>query len=392
MSLWWKPRGAEAGAVRHNERVRSRHLLASLALIAATACSSLGSFGNAPPITSPVALVVWPARALPTPVVRSLRSLEGVMSLRRIGTSTLALTKLRGATRLLPIKHLGDIVPVSVMAIDPEAAAQETSFAEAAKALARGEAVISPIEARLRGLDVGDTFRLDSASRRSAWFKVGAITKPDAVWGDEIVIPLSAWGRLGLRGNRAVVLRVAAEKAGSVAQRIPSLLGGIPARIRPANTRENDGGPMLSTAEMKSTFGEFTFRRVNGYVFRPDPAWVDRNIVQARLPVLGLVACHRLMLPQLGAAMRELVAKGLSKLVYSVDGCWSPRMQFGNRSAISRHAFGAAIDLNYVNNQYGETPHQDRRLVEIMERWGFVWGGRWMIPDGMHFEFVRFAR
>jgi hypothetical protein len=391
MSWWSKLLEAEAGAVRHNEGVRSRHVLASLALIAATACSSLGSFGNAPSVTSPVALVVWPARNLPTPIVRSLRSLEGVESLKRIGTSTLAITKVRGATRALPIKQPGDIVPVSVMAMDPEAAAEETSFADAAKALARGEAVISEIEARLRGLSVGDVFRLDSPTGRSAWFKVGSIVGTGSVWGDEFVIPLSAGQRLGIRGNRAVVLRVAAEKAQAAAKRISSMLAGIRARIRLANAPENGSSPLLSTAEMKSTFGEFTFRRVNGYFFRIDPTWVDRNIVQTRLPVLGLVACHRLMLPQLTSAMQELAAKGLSSLVRSVDGCWSPRMQFGNRSALSRHAFGAAIDLNYSNNQYGEMPHQDTRLVEIMERWGFVWGGRWMIPDGMHFEFVRFA-
>ena len=32
--------------------------------------------------------------------------------------------------------------------------------------------------------------------------------------------------------------------------------------------------------------------------------------------------------------------------------------------------------------------HQDPRLVRIMERHGFSWGGRWpTVPDGMHFEY-----
>ncbi|MGH2726880.1 MAG: M15 family metallopeptidase, partial [Actinomycetota bacterium] len=42
-------------------------------------------------------------------------------------------------------------------------------------------------------------------------------------------------------------------------------------------------------------------------------------------------------------------------------------------------------------NPYGEKPRQDPRLVALMERWGFTWGGRWLVPDGMHFEFVRFV-
>ena len=28
--------------------------------------------------------------------------------------------------------------------------------------------------------------------------------------------------------------------------------------------------------------------------------------------------------------------------------------------------------------------------MKILEDWGFTWGGRWLVPDGMHFEFVRF--
>ena len=29
------------------------------------------------------------------------------------------------------------------------------------------------------------------------------------------------------------------------------------------------------------------------------------------------------------------------------------------------------------------------RLVSAFERWGFTWGGRWLVPDGMHFEIIR---
>jgi hypothetical protein len=28
----------------------------------------------------------------------------------------------------------------------------------------------------------------------------------------------------------------------------------------------------------------------------------------------------------------------------------------------------------------------DPRVVSIMEKWGFRWGGRWSPPDGHHFE------
>jgi hypothetical protein len=40
-------------------------------------------------------------------------------------------------------------------------------------------------------------------------------------------------------------------------------------------------------------------------------------------------------------------------------------------------------------NLFGQTPHQDPRLVDVFERWGFVWGGTFIEPDGMHFEYRR---
>jgi hypothetical protein len=40
-------------------------------------------------------------------------------------------------------------------------------------------------------------------------------------------------------------------------------------------------------------------------------------------------------------------------------------------------------------NAFGTKADQDARLVDTMERWGFTWGGRWIVPDGMHFEWNR---
>jgi hypothetical protein len=45
--------------------------------------------------------------------------------------------------------------------------------------------------------------------------------------------------------------------------------------------------------------------------------------------------------------------------------------------------------VNVGSNAFGKPPQLDPRVVEIVERWGFTWGGRWLVPDGMHFEFVR---
>jgi hypothetical protein len=123
-----------------------------------------------------------------------------------------------------------------------------------------------------------------------------------------------------------------------------------------------------------------------------DPGWVRRNIVRARVPMLGEITCHRALFPQLRGALEEVVADGLAYLIDpdQYAGCYNPRFidrRPGGR--LSHHAWGVAIDLNWRDNAFGTRPDQDRRLVERMERWGFTWGGRWLIPDGMHFEWNR---
>ncbi len=66
---------------------------------------------------------------------------------------------------------------------------------------------------------------------------------------------------------------------------------------------------------------------------------------------------------------------------------------------LSVHAFGAAIDINaryadywrWAGGRPGNVPrHRNRiprRIVEIFERHGFIWGGKWYHYDTMHFEY-----
>jgi peptidoglycan LD-endopeptidase CwlK len=75
---------------------------------------------------------------------------------------------------------------------------------------------------------------------------------------------------------------------------------------------------------------------------------------------------------------------------------WRP---IAGSDQLSAHAFGIAIDINSDYSDYwrwaktsGENkityrnriPHS---IVEIFERHGFIWGGKWYHYDTMHFEF-----
>ena len=63
----------------------------------------------------------------------------------------------------------------------------------------------------------------------------------------------------------------------------------------------------------------------------------------------------------------------------------------GNRSA---HAWGVAIDINTKFADYwlwakngayrNQIPFE---IVEVFERHGFIWGGKWAHFDTMHFEY-----
>ena len=140
--------------------------------------------------------------------------------------------------------------------------------------------------------------------------------------------------------------------------------------------------------------GEFAARPLPNGSLAMDPAWEAAHIVTASVPILGQVRCNRAIIPQVRGALSELIRDGLSQLIdpTAYAGCYSAR--FLNRdptASISHHSWGAALDINVSTNHFGQVPHQDPRLVAVFERWGFTWGGRWLVPDGMHFEFVRFA-
>ena len=119
------------------------------------------------------------------------------------------------------------------------------------------------------------------------------------------------------------------------------------------------------------------------------PAFVNRYLVTRRVPILGVVTCHRAMVPALRRALGELVRRGLARLVDPGDyaGCYAPR-RIQARGQLSLHAWGVAIDINASSNPFMGRSRQDRRLVRTMIRHGFSWGGDWpTIRDPMHFEF-----
>ena len=78
-----------------------------------------------------------------------------------------------------------------------------------------------------------------------------------------------------------------------------------------------------------------------------------------------------------------------NKMVKDFGGCFNIRYMKG-RKKYSTHSWGIAIDLNVRDNPFGsKISKQDKRLVEIFKKYGFIWGGDWeKRPDPMHFQFA----
>jgi peptidoglycan L-alanyl-D-glutamate endopeptidase CwlK len=86
------------------------------------------------------------------------------------------------------------------------------------------------------------------------------------------------------------------------------------------------------------------------------------------------------------------------KYVTTTSGTYVWRPIAGS-DQLSAHSFGIAIDINSEYSDYWRWAKQNRdskiayrnriphSIVEIFERHGFIWGGKWYHYDTMHFEY-----
>ena len=101
----------------------------------------------------------------------------------------------------------------------------------------------------------------------------------------------------------------------------------------------------------------------------------------------------------LAAVSSELDAlpQALKRYVYPPAGTYNCRV-VADTGEPSMHAWGAAIDINVSFADYWlwhrgavqTVAHVNRvplEIVDIFERHGFIWGGKWYHYDTMHFEY-----
>jgi hypothetical protein len=347
-----------------------------------------------PVVAGPDVLLAWTAGGLPAGFGTAVDQLEPVDASTVVQGGTLDLVRSRDAGGVaVDVPLAGMAIPLDAIAVDPATYPDLVPAADrqAFRGLLPGQALLGSSSAELRGLGPGAVLEL--AGGRS--LLVTAVVADELVGAAEVVVRAGAGtdesGGLGIARERYVLFTIASDSRPAVEQAVRSLAPGVAMRVRaPGETpylRSSDA--VLPQVRIKEVFGEFAYvpPPAGERVFPQDPGWVDEHIVVEDVPLLGSVRCHRSLLPALRGAMEELEESGLGGLVGSFDGCYNPRLVNAGGS-ISRHAFGAAVDLNFSRNPTGTSSTQDDRLVEVMERWGFVSGDDWLVPDSGHFEYV----
>ncbi|MGZ8630925.1 MAG: M15 family metallopeptidase [Actinomycetota bacterium] len=382
-------------------RGRSRLVRVAVLTLAVGAVVSLGSSVHASASASPrgvwlpPAYLAWRTGGLPAGGLQGgLEGLQGVERAIVVAGDTLWMvrsTRAHGTVVDDPPRPFD--IPIETFAVDPRrygAFVPGSSRDTVVDALAHGRGVLGETSAGLRRLDVGDRMVFPGGKRVT----VGAIMPDEVASWSELLVSRTVGERLRVTHNRFALLDTGRKVDTAVlARRIHRIVGpGYPIRVRaPGKARfRRVADSVWPQVLMKVGFGEFAAR--------PDPGrpgyldmsgkFVRRYLVSRHVPLLGRFTCHRAVFPPLIDAMRELKRSGLAGVIHNFAGCYNARTVLRSRTGpISHHSWGAAVDINSIRNPYGQPPRQHPRLVAIMGAHGFTWGGRWTVPDGMHFEY-----
>lgn len=368
---------------------------------APTEASSTTSPATSPPSTTPTSpptsppppsdqvLLVWTPGRLPDRFADQVGELAGVSVVTTVRSGLVHVEKWSDSTGEAAHRAPdGFVVPFEVMGFDPTTYPALLGGRDAGelRQLGADEVVLGSTSARLHGLDRGGKLMLEDGSS----LDVATVVDDVVIGAAEAAVRVDTATRLGVDTERYLLIRHSGSRK-DLEDAVHDLLPeGLGVRIRaPGETPVlRHGDAVLPQVMIKQRFGEFSYRLDGGQTFDVDPAWREDSIVAAEVPLLGSVSCHRNLLPALIGAMEELEKRNLGSLIQQVNGCFNPRFIAGGKG-ISRHAWGAAVDINIGTNPEGLESIQDPRLIDVMERWGFTSGHEWLIPDPGHFEYVR---
>jgi hypothetical protein len=345
----------------------------------------------------PRTLLVWVPWRLPAGLAGAAARVPGVARVVEVtgGTAWLTATESRSGT-VVAHPPAGYRIPIDVGAADPAAYAALFDAPPAALAtLAHhpGTALYATAEATVRTIQAGGRLAFGPVD-----VPVSGTLDDAAAGFHELFVAPSTAARLGLTSPKyLLVLPEPSAAIGDLEGRLRALVRA-PTKVLVTRAAavpfDRDSPNTLPASLEKLSMGEFAARLTPGGTMALDPAWTAAHIETADVPILGRVTCNRAFVPILRRALTQVEQRGLAAAIHrgQYAGCFVPKFVLHDPTQIiSHHTWGSAFDINVPENRFGATPHEDPRLVAVFESLGFQWGGRWLVPDGMHFEFLRAA-
>jgi hypothetical protein len=284
---------------------------------------------------------------------------------------------------------------VTALPLDSIGAAMGT---EVSKIITAGQVVMSETSASFSGAQAGDVLELVAADGSIMQFVVGRVAPDTEVGGTEVVMSTAQADMLGATLGTSVLIygqfirgRLDAALAARGLSTDPKV------RIR-RSWDPPDPDATIGVARTKKLLGELAYSVTAGDAVLVDDAWRAAFIPPTREPYpTGIRAqCNNAIKADLTAALQEVVDTGLAGLIDAANanmagGCYGPRFSriVGTQlGTLSRHTWAQALDTNTVSNCQGCVPQMDCRVVRIFRKHNFAWGGNFINPDGMHFEWV----
>lgn len=387
-------RGARSGSPPRRGPARVFTLATAAILAGGLLAATLWAQRPAPELGVPEApvMLAWTSADLQQDLAAGARSAKGIGSVAQALNGLGWLTAWADENGPRESPAAGFMVPIEILAVDPEEYVTfvPEPYRELFQSLADGGSLLSRTGAALRGIENRGSLTLGDHE-----IAVHGVVPDAVVSAHEAVVSRQTAAILGIDEPRYVLMEL---RRGTgphrAAQRLREALpedARLGTRVPAESGTFRPGGSVLPQAEVKTRFGEFAARPTAGGVLRIDPRWILDNTSVFTIPLLGTARCHNRVIPQIRGAFEEVIGAGLESEVRPDDfgGCFAPRLLNPDpNSGISRHTWGIAFDFNVSENQYGAEPSMDPRLVEVMQRWGFAWGGYWTVPDGMHFEYL----
>lgn len=268
---------------------------------------------------------------------------------------------------------------------------------EVSRYISAGQVVVGQTSASITGAQAGDVLHLVSADGSIVQFVVGRVAPDVEVGGTEVVMSTSQADALGAVVSTSVLIYGQFDRNGLNAS-LASRGIGVDPKIRVRRSWDPfDPDNTIGLARTKRLLGELAYSVTASGAVLVDDEWRSTYIPPRQPYPTGINAsCNNAIKADLTAALQAVVNAGLAGGIdvgnaNTYGGCFGPRFSriVGTQlGSLSRHTWAQALDTNTVSNCQGCVPQMDCRIVRIFRAHNFAWGGNFLNPDGMHFEWV----